>query len=205
MNIEDLSCELRRDADRLLREGFSFEATAEALTGLGATVNADAVAKYYRSSQRVQRARIRRQLETAKELKDRLRDPRARDSAVGDAVIMAGVQQLCAQMIAVTEGSASRMRNPGATASLRGQAMVLSQEADELKVKVLEARLVVEGERRRVAAEHALQLKEMAESPGNGASLSPAMIRKIQEVYGIVSQDLSGTAGDNEAGEWLAR
>lgn len=83
--------------------------------------------------------------------------------------------------------------------------MVLSQEADELKVKVLEARLVVEGERRRVAAEHALQLKEMAESPGNGASLSPAMIRKIQEVYGIVSQDLSGTSGDNEADEWLAR
>ncbi len=86
---------LRKLMWKMLREGASFEDTAEAINVCSdEAVSLKAVQKFFRSNPRVQQERIRHQLAAAQELKRALKNPKSAQAELAEAALFTGLMAL---------------------------------------------------------------------------------------------------------------
>ncbi len=99
---------LRRLMRKMLREGASFEDTAEAINErTDEAVSLKAVQEFFRSNPRVQQERIRHQLAAAQELKRALKHPRSAQAELAEAALFTGLMALSRRGVRLTFPPAS--------------------------------------------------------------------------------------------------
>lgn len=193
-DVEHLPEELRKLVDRMLTEGGTFEDTVQAVSELGQErITLGAVEIYFRSNVSLQQARIRRQVETARNLKSALANPESAQSELAEAILLTGLMGVKKRSGAGDMQQAIRAKDQQENYRLKEEAFRLKSEKSALDLRMVRARLKAEGAKLRLVTNRIEQLKRALDRERGGANLSPEMIQRIQEVYGLVSDDSSNS------------
>lgn len=195
--------ELPEEAHRTLRDmlvaGATFEDAAESVNDLGGdTITVRAVEKYFRSDLRVQTERIRRQLETARALKESLTDPQSAQAELAEAVLITGLLGLRKQEETSRLQRAVRVKDQHENQRLKTETLRLKLKKFDLDKRLLDARLSSEMAKLELLRAKVFQLKQAADRESQDHSLGPETIQRIQEIYGIASTGPSGEAAGSE-------
>lgn len=192
--LEELPGEAQHTLREMLVGGATFEDTVEAVSDLGgATITVRAVEKYFRSDLNLQTQRIRRQLETARALKEALTDPQSAQAELAEAVLITGLLGLKKQDESSRLQRAIRVKDQHENQRLKNDTYRLRLKKFDLDKKLLDVRLRNEMAKLDLLRAKVLQLKQAVDREGQDHTLGPETIQRIQEIYGIVSN--SGPAG----------
>ena len=195
--VDELTPEAQHALRDMLVGGSTFEDAVEAVNDLeGDTVTVHAVEKYFRSDLNLQTDRIRRQLETARRLKQALRDPESGQAELAEAVLITGLMGLRKRDEISSLQRAIRVKDQQENQRLKKDTHRLRVKKFGLDKKVLDARLRSEMAKLELLRAKVLQLKQAVDRESQDHALGPETIQRIQEIYGIVS-----TGGPVEAAE----
>jgi hypothetical protein len=196
-DVTRLPARSRKAIDRMLTEGSTFEDVVEAINASGeAKTTLGAVEVYYRSNPSLQKERIQYQAKTARELKQACQDPDSAEAEFLQAVIMTG-------LVGVTRGIPSgdlERSKQDENLRLREEAFRLRSKRFALDMRMMKAQVMAGQAKMKLVASKLSQVARALKRAGGSGTLSPEMIQRIQEVYGIVS-DVPKPDGQDR-GQW---
>ncbi|HLI30097.1 MAG TPA: hypothetical protein VKV79_03225 [Terriglobia bacterium] len=197
--VDELSPDAQHTVRDMLVNGFTFEDVVEVVNDLGEDmIEVRAVEKYFRSDLNVQTDRIRRQLETARTLKQALKDPDSGQAELAEAVLITGLMGLRKHDEASKLQRAFRVKDQQENQQLKKDTYRLKAKKFELDKKVLDARLRSEVAKRELLQAKVFQLKQAVDRESHDHVLGPETIQRIQEIYGLVSNSEPGGAAQNK-------
>ncbi|MGH9358207.1 MAG: hypothetical protein ACRD1O_03405 [Terriglobia bacterium] len=186
--VAELSSKAQETLREMLVGGATFEDAADAVSDLGeGTIAVHAVEKHFRSDLNLQTDRIRRQLETARKLKQALRDPQSGYAELAEAVLITGLMGLRRRDEISGLQRAIRVKDQQENQHLKKETHRLRKKQFEMDNKVLDVRLRSEIAKHELLQTKILQLKQAVEREGQDHALGPETIQRIQEIYGLVS------------------
>lgn len=189
-DVKDLPEELKRMVDRMLTEGSTFEDTVDAVNQLGGhKITLAAVESHFRSNLPLQQSRIKHLMQTSHNLKAAFANPESAQSDLAETVLLMGLLGLKRRNVTGDVQHAIRAKEQKENFQLKEDAFRLKLERSGLELEILKSRLKADKARLQLASRKLEQLKGTLERERSGTSLSPEMLRRIQEVYGIVSDD----------------
>ncbi|MGH9356039.1 MAG: hypothetical protein ACRD10_07910 [Terriglobia bacterium] len=200
--VDELTQEAHRTLRDMLVTGATFEDAAEAVNDLGGdTITVRAVEKYFRSDLSVQTERIRRQLETARALKESLANPQSAQAELAEAVLITGLLGLRKREETSRLQRAVRVKDQHENHRLKTETLRLRSKKLDLDKRLLEARLSSETAKLELLRTKVIQLKRAADREGQGHSLGPETIQRIHEIYGLASIGAGEAAGSEPDAE----
>ncbi len=198
--VDELSPEAQHAVRDMLVGGSTFEDVVEAVDDLGEDmITVRAVEKHFRSDLNLQTDRIRRQLETARTLKQALRDPDSGQAELAEAVLITGLMGLRKRDEASGLQRAIRVKDQQENQRLKKDTYRLRVKKFDLDKKVLDARLRSEIAKLELLRAKVLQLKQAVDRESHDHALGPETIQRIQEIYGLISNSGPGEAAQNKS------
>lgn len=171
-DVAKLPKALRREIERLLIDGATFEDVVEALEDRrGDRVTLSTVQDLFRSNLELQQKRVRKQLELARGLNKAVGDPHSARGQLVQALLLTGMMRLSRRDGHFQVKDAVKGHQEEENQKLREQNLRLSQRNLAMKLKLMDARL----ERERAEVKHAV---EEVRDPDE-------LRRKIDEIYGL--------------------
>ncbi len=195
--VGELSSEAQKTLREMLVGGATFEDAVDAVSDLGGDrITARAVEKHFRSDLNLQADRIRRQVETARKLKQALTRPRSGYTELAEAVLITGLMGLRKRDEATHLQRAIRVKDQQENQRLKKDMCRLRERQFELDARVLDARLRSEKAKIELLGAKILQLKQAVEGDHRDHALGPETIQRIQEIYGLVSSSVPSGASE---------
>jgi hypothetical protein len=186
--VDKLPARPRKTVERMLIMGSTFEEVVEAINESGeATITLGAIEVYFRSNLKLQQKRIQYQTKTACELKKAFGDPSSAEAEIAQAVIMTGLMGARRGSPAGKLKRETRAKDQNENFRLRELAFRLRTKRFALGMRMMKARLRAEEAKVKLIASKLSQVARDLEQAGGSSTLSPEMILRIQEVYGIAS------------------
>ena len=185
-DVADLSAELRELVERMLTEGATFEDVYEAMNERGVPVTLQAVQNLYRGSLDLQKRRIQFQVERAQALKESMANPNSVDAQLANAAMLTGLQSL-------TRKEAGFSLRDAVRATLERRNILLNRDLLKMRIareleekRFRKTRLRAELMKLQMTKTKLGQLQREIKQQGNNATLGPAAMEKIQEIYGLL-------------------
>jgi len=184
--------------DKLLTEGSTFEEVVETANELhvsGITLNA--VKSYFQGNPELQAKRVRYLVETGESLLAGLGDPESAEARLAKAAFLTGYLNLYQDAAPITPKDAEHARMERANLSLKHRLLVVQRDKARQAQRFSEERL-----RALVLTQEKLKveigtLQQDAKRQQAGEPLGPAMLQRIQQIYGLTCQPmLNGGRGD---------
>jgi hypothetical protein len=190
-DVSTLPEHLHKVVDRMLIKGATFDDVVQAIDGSGeATITLGAIELYFRSNVKLQEERVQFQTKTARELRRAYGDPNSAQSDLAEAVILTGLMGLRRGTAATELQQATRAKDQNENFRLKEETFRLRMKKFVLDRRMMRARLRAEEAKLKLVASKISQLARELEEAEGATTLSPEMIQRIQEVYGIVSDVL---------------
>jgi len=184
---------MQSEAERLLANGATFEEATEYVNQCHSPeketdpqgVTLAAVKIHFQGSFDLQKKRIRRMQEMAQALKKALRgDPHTAQAELAEAVFFTGIMGL---------------HNAGAEFKVKdAQHDFLARSGLDLKTRSTNAHLTTETLKQKRMRQAMADFQQAVQKASGGRRLGPETLQKIQEIYGLISQQ-PGSPGRKEA------
>ena len=184
--------------DKLLIEGSTLEGVVETASELGAAgVTLNAVRTYFQGSRELQSKRVRHLVETSESLLAGLGDPNSAEGRLARAALMTGYLNLHQDVRPITLKDAEHARLGQANLNLKHRLVVAQRDKARQALQYMKerTRLLVLAQQR--VTEQIAILQQDAKRQQAGEPLGPAMLQRIQQIYGLTCQPMpSGGCGD---------
>jgi hypothetical protein len=181
-----LPADMRELAERMLVEGATFEDVQDSLNERGVSVTLQAVQNLYRGNLELQKRRIQFQVERAQALKEALANPGSVDAELAYAAMLTGLQRLERKDGGLTLRDAIRGTLERRNIQLRRKLLNMQIEREIEERKFRRTRLHAEIAKLQLTRTKLAQLQEELKRQKGGATLGPAAMEKIQEIYGLL-------------------
>jgi hypothetical protein len=193
-DVKDLPEKLQMLIDQALTQGSTIEDTVALVNEQReASITLGAVESYFRSNIELQQSRIRYLIKTAHELKNSLSNPESAQADLAEAVLLTGLMGLRRRTAGSEMQHAVRAKEQQENLRLKEEAFQLKSEKSLLDRKMLQAKLKSERAKLQLATERLKQLQETLNRDRGDVIAGPDLIKRIQEVYGIISDDAAHT------------
>jgi len=184
--------------DKLLIEGSTFEEVVETANERGIPgITFNAVKSYFQGSPELQAKRVRYLVETGESLLAGLGDPESAEARLAKAAFLTGYLNLYQDASPITPKDAEHARMERANLNLKHKLLVVQRDKARQALKYSDERL-----RALVLTQEKLKieigtLQQDAKRQQAGEPLGPAMLQRIQQIYGLTCQPmLNGGRGD---------
>jgi len=184
--------------DKLLTEGSTFEEVVEAANEQdlrGVTLNA--VKTYFQGNPKLQAKRVHYLVETSESLFKGLGDPESAEARLAKAAFLTGYLNLYQDAAPITLKDAEHARIERANLNLKHKLLVVQRDKARQALQYSQERtrfLVLTQEKLR---EEIATLQQDAKRQQAGEPLGPAMLQRIQQIYGLTCQPMPyGGRGD---------
>jgi len=184
--------------DKLLIEGSTFEdvvQTANERSVRGVTLSA--VKSYFQGNPQLQAQRVRYLVETGESLLAGLGDPESAEARLAKAAFLTGYLNLYQDAPPITPKDAEHARMERANLNLKHKLLVVQRDKARQALRFSDERLrvlVLTQEKLKVEIG---TLQQDAKRQQAGEPLGPAMLQRIQQIYGLSCQPmLDGGRGD---------
>lgn len=189
-DVRELPARLHKLVDKRLTSGSTFEDTVKEINALGREqILQEAVEAYFRSNVRLQQARVQTISRMVTHLSQSLKDPNSAQAPFAEAVLLTGLMGLMGQRPGGDVQQAVRAKDQDVNFRLREEASQLKAKKSTLELQMMKARLYAEKAKLTLVKAKLEQIQRVLARDAAGTSLSPEMIQRIQEVYGIVSNE----------------
>jgi hypothetical protein len=189
-DVKELPEHLHRVVDRMLAEGSTFEDAVAAVKELeDGEITLAAVEIYFRSNMALQQDRVRRLQKTLTNLKSACANPESAQADLAETVLLMGLLGLKKTSATSDVQHAIRAKEQKENFRLKEDVFRLKLKRSGLESQLMKARLKADQAKLKLASAKLEQLKGVLERERGGASLTPEMLQRIQEVYGIVSDE----------------
>lgn len=189
-NVGELPEEVRELINRMLIQGSTFEDVFEAVEEIEPNnISRAAIEIYFRSNAELQQNRVRTQLETAQKLKSACADPESAQSELAEAMILTGLMGVKRATKISDSQYALRSKAQQENYRLKEQVLQLQIQKSALDSEMLKVRIRHENEKLKLVGGKVEQLQRLLERQGASKTLTPEMLRSIQEIYGIVTEE----------------
>ncbi len=190
--------DLQRLVDKLLTEGSTFEDVVESARECGAkelTINA--VRSYFLGSGKIQALRVRYMAETSESLMKGLGDDAdTAEARLAKATMLTGLMNLHERVAPVTPKDAEHDRMERVNQNLKRQLFVVQRDKARQALRYTEEKIRVLRVSQQKVKEEIATLQKDAERHQAGEPLGPAMLQRIQQIYGLTCQMSEGGRGD---------
>jgi hypothetical protein len=189
---------LQKLVDKLLTEGSTFEDVVEAANRLvppGVTLNA--VKTYFQGNRKLQADRVHYMVETSESLLKGLGDPESAEARLAKAAILTGFMNLHQDTPQISLKDAEHARIEQANLTLKHRLVVAQRDKarQALQYSKERTRLLVLAQEK--VTEQIAILQQDAKRQQAGEPLGPAMLQRIQQIYGLTCQPMPyGGHGD---------
>jgi hypothetical protein len=189
-DVEELPSNLRTLVDRMLREGATYEDTVDVVGAAGQQkILQGAVEVYFRSNLKLQRERVQKMAQTTENLRQSLRDPNSAHAQFAEAVLMTGLMGLRRSTASAELHHAVQERQQLENYRLKEASLRLKEKKAVMELQMMRTRLQSERDKITLVKAKLEQLQRTLQRDQASSTLSPEMIQRIQEVYGIVSDE----------------
>ena len=187
--VEQLVPELQAKVRRLLVNGATFEDTTASLEeSAHVKLTIRAVENYFRAQVDIQEERILRQVETADKLKKALRDPKSAHAKLAEAVLFTGLMGLSSKTAASDMQNAIKVKSQAESNRLKEDTQKLRVRKVRSDNRMMKARLQHELEKIKALKHRFERLQKEVEREGKSQRVGPETIKRIQEIYGLLSE-----------------
>jgi hypothetical protein len=188
---------LRKLVDKLLTEGSTFEDVVEAANRLlppGVTLNA--VKTYFQGNPKLQADRVHYMVETSESVLKGLGDPESAEARLAKAAILTVLMNLHQDTPQMSLKDAEHARIEQANLNLKHRLVVVQRDKarQALQYSKERTRLLVLAQEK--VTEQIAILQQDAKRQQAGEPLGPAMLQRIQQIYGLTCQMPDGGRGD---------
>ncbi len=183
--------------DKLLIEGSTFEGVVETANELGApSLTVNAVKTYFQGNQKLQADRVHYMVDTSESLLKGLGDPESAEARLAQAAILTGLMNLHQDTPQMSLKDAEHARIAQANLNLKHRLVVAQRDKarQALQYSKERTRLLVLAQEK--VTEQIAILQQDAKRQQAGEPLGPAMLQRIQQIYGLTSQMPDGGRGD---------
>jgi len=189
---------VRDFVDKLLVEGSTFEdvvETAHERNVHGVTLSA--VKSYFQGSPELQAKRVHYLVETGESLLAGLGDPESAEARLAKAAFLTGYLNLHQDAAPVTPKDAEHARMERANLDLKHKLLVVQRDKARQALKFSEERTRILVLTQQKLKEEIGTLQQDAKRQQAGEPLGPAMLQRIQQIYGLTCQPtLNGGRSD---------
>jgi len=184
--------------DKLLIEGSTFEDVVEAVDEHGkSSVTLNTVQAYFRGNRELQAKRVNYLVQTAELLLQDLGDPESAEARLAKATFLTGYLNLHRDAKPITPKDAEHARMERANLNLKHKLLVVQRDKarDALNYSQERIRMLVLMQQK--LKEEIGTLQQDAKRQQAGEPLGPAMLQRIQQIYGLTCQPMPyGGRGD---------
>ena len=200
--VEQLSEELQTKIRKLLVDGATFEDTIAFLDqSANVKLTLMAVENYFRAQVDLQEERIRRQVETAEKLTSALKDPKSAHAKLAGAVLFAGLMRLSNKTAASDMQNAIKVKGQAESNQLKEDVLKLRIKKMRSENRMMEARLEHEIEKIKALKHQFERLQKEFEREGKGQRVGPETLKRIQEIYGLLSEPEPGAENNGQTAQ----
>lgn len=187
--VSALEPEQLRDLDELIAEGLSAADVAEGVNERhGTRVSETGVEIYYRTNLELQKRRAQRLVKRAEDLKRALGDPESAEAQLAEAALMTGFLALQRPGGELSLKDAELIRLRREKLQLEKQLLVLRTRKVSADIHFRRAQLRIQRQKLKLIEDKTREFMEQVRAArGEKQDLGPEALRKIQEIYGIVS------------------
>ena len=190
--------DLQELVDKFLIEGSTFEDVLAAAKDCGASeLTINALRSYFQRSGKVQALRVRCLAETAESMMKGLGvDADTGEARLANAVMLSGLMNLHADAAAVTPKDTERALMERANQKLKQQLVVVQRDKARQALRYTEERIRALILTQQKLKENIVILQQDANRQQAGEPLGPAMLQRIQQIYGLTTQIPDGGRDD---------
>jgi hypothetical protein len=189
---------VRDFVEKLLIEGSTFEdvvQTANERSVRGVTLSA--VKSYFQGNPQLQAKRVRYLVETGESLLAGLGDPDSAEARLAKATFLTGYLNLHQDGAPITPKDAEHARMERANLNLKHKLLVSQRDKARQALRFMEERTRILVLTQQKIKEEIGTLQQDAKRQQAGEPLGPAMLQRIQQIYGLSCQPmLDGGRGD---------
>ncbi len=188
-DVSTLSKETRELVEQMLIEGATCEDTMDAVNERDReSVTLQAVQNFLRSNLGLQKRRIQRQLETAKELTGALGKSRSSLRDLADAIFLTGMMGVNRQVVNFGRVHAMRERLERENLQLKKQFFRLKARKTVQEREFAQARILAERARGKLLQAQVNKLKQLLKGAKENRKLDSDTWHQIQEIYGLAKK-----------------
>lgn len=188
--VTNLSAEMRELVDKLLIEDGTFEDVVETVEERsGKKLALRAVQRYFRSNLPLQQRRIQFQLEVAKGLKEAAGDPESAQNKLVDAVLLTGLMRLRRRDAHISTQDAVLEQYKRDNLRIHEDQNRLREQKLRLERRLVSSRLETELNKQNAIKAKLAEMQLLMESRQGRKELGSEALKKIQEIYGLISQE----------------
>jgi hypothetical protein len=184
--------------EKLLTEGSTFEEVVEAANEQalpGVTLNA--VKTYFQGNPKLQAQRVHYLVETSESLFKGLGDPESAEARLAKAAFLTGYLNLYQDAEPITLKDAEHARIERANLNLKHKLLVVQRDKARQALNYSEERIRILVLMQQKLKEEIGTLQQDAKRQQAGEPLGPAMLQRIQQIYGLTCQPMPyGGRGD---------
>jgi hypothetical protein len=184
--------------DKLLIEGSTFEDVVEAANEQsvrGVTLNA--VKTYFQGNRKLQADRVHYLVETSESLLAGLGDPESAEARLAKAAFLTGYMNLYKDAAPISLKDAEHARMERANLNLKHKLLVVQRDKARQALNYSEERIRMLVLMQQKLKEEIGTLQQDAKRQQAGEPLGPAMLQRIQQIYGLTCQPMPyGGRGD---------
>ena len=186
--VGDIPEGLLKFIDDLLEDGATFEDVVETLQEERQTqMSLRVVSGYFRANLNLQKRRVLRQVEKARELKKSLGDPESEEASLADAVFMTGYMGLTRKGAEIKLKDIESIRLSKENLRLRNQVLRQKDQQNRQQKTYRHLRAEVEKSKLEFYKLKTAALKRAMAAEEGQNQLGPQTKRAIEEIYGVAS------------------
>jgi hypothetical protein len=196
--VVSFDADVQRLIDTLLIEGSTFEDVVEAVNEQGkSSVTLNAVQAYFRGNRELQGKRVNYLVETAESLLQGLGDPESAEARLAKAAFLTGYMNLYKDAAPISLKDAEHARIERANLNLKHKLLVVQRDKARQALNYSQERIRILVLMQQKLKEEVGTLQQDAKRQQAGEPLGPAMLQRIQQIYGLTCQPMPyGGRGD---------
>lgn len=194
--VSELTDKLQELAATMLVEGATMEDTFDALNARpGGTITMSGVLNFYRSQVKLQKQRIRRQVNAARALKEALGNPESGFDELADAIFMTGLMR---ERRNGKFGELQAMREHRDREKRHWQQRMerVQEKLAGAKRQLVEAQTRTELAKAERIEKEGARLDNLMKPTQEGRKLDPEAYRQIREIYGLLKEPSDQSQGE---------
>ena len=197
-DVATLPADLRQLVEQMLTDGGTFEDVVDAVAERGGpSVTLSAVENFFRGNLTLQQERVRRQVETARALKQALGKSGSGQARLAEAALLTGLMRLSRKGSELNLKDAMRERLERENLSLKQRLLRLQVRKAVQDQEFARAHIRAELAKWQLTKIRIAELQRTLDTEGKQAKLGPETMLKIQEIYGLVISPPAPPDGQN--------
>ncbi len=188
----------RKLVEKLLTEGSTFEEVVETANERGVSgATLTAVKSYFQGNPELQAKRVHYLIETSESLLKGLGDPESAEARLARAAFLTGYLNLYQDAEPITPKDAEHARMERANLDLKHKLVVVQRDKARQALRFSEERIRLLILTQQKVKQEMATLQQDAKRQQAGEPLGPAMLQRIQQIYGLTCQPMPyGGRGD---------